>query len=301
MAQFETHLQFRSDCIIEYTQPTVRRKPEKNELDNLDKGREAYHLETISTKSIKRLHKAAEIWSIKIQSQNLQQRADVKPKDLRRLVFLTLTLPSEQRHSDKTIKRNCLQEFLRILSERYKCDRYIWRAEVQQNGNIHFHILVDRFVHKGMVRKIWNRLVNTLGYVDRFEQKHKKKNPPSTQIEAPRNLQEIVAYTEKYMSKVEPAPRPIDGRVWGCSNNLKELEYYTVLAAINESFREYAVPEVWEFMKIIKDAGLVSRCLQMNDYVTIYSLNQDIVTILQQMKIPLSMRALEYYCYSILN
>lgn len=87
-----------------------------------------------------------------------------------RISFITLTLPSRQRHSDKQIKQ-CLDRFLTILRNRYKMVDYLWKAELQGNNNIHFHITTNVYIHYMTIRSIWNRCINRLGYVDRYQER----------------------------------------------------------------------------------------------------------------------------------
>ena len=61
-----------------------------------------------------------------------------------KLTFITLTLPSKQIHSDNDIKSKCLNQFLIELKKNYGVNRYIWKAEKQENNNIHFHIIADK-------------------------------------------------------------------------------------------------------------------------------------------------------------
>lgn len=88
-----------------------------------------------------------------------------------RISFITLTLPSRQIHTDKEIKK-CLDRFLTILRNRYKMKDYVWKAELQGNTNIHFHITTNVYIHHLTIRSIWNRCINRLGYVDRYQKKY---------------------------------------------------------------------------------------------------------------------------------
>lgn len=88
-----------------------------------------------------------------------------------RISFITLTLPSRQRHSDKEIKQ-CLDRFLTILRNRYNMCDYVWKAELQGNNNIHFHITTNIYINHLVIRSIWNRCINRLGYVDRYQKKY---------------------------------------------------------------------------------------------------------------------------------
>lgn len=151
-----------------------------------------------------------------------------------KLTFITLTLPSKQIHSDNEIKSKCLNQFLIELKKNYSVSRYIWKAEKQENNNIHFHIIADKFIKWQAIREIWNRIINKLGYVDNYEKnmrefykdgfkisKHKKdnrtekqqrkaydslvsnnfRNPNSTDIHALYKVKNIQAYISKYLAK----------------------------------------------------------------------------------------------------
>lgn len=87
-----------------------------------------------------------------------------------RICFITLTLPSRQRHTDIELKQ-CLDRFLTILRNRYRMVDYVWKAELQKNNNIHFHITTNIYIHYMTIRSIWNRCINRLGYVDRYQER----------------------------------------------------------------------------------------------------------------------------------
>lgn len=119
--------------------------------------------------------------------------------------FITLTLPSKQIHPDNEIYRECLKPFLRKISKHRMDFLYIWKAECQDNGNIHFHITTNSFLHYDYVRDIWNKCVNRLGYVDRCNQ----SNPPSSDIRAVKNDKTLAIYMAKYLSKKESYKKSI--------------------------------------------------------------------------------------------
>lgn len=89
--------------------------------------------------------------------------------------FVTLTLPSKQIHSDQKIKNELLDPYIEWLRKTFAVTAYFWRAESQKNGNVHFHILIDRYVPYGEIRRKWNLTANRLGYVDRYAQIQKFK------------------------------------------------------------------------------------------------------------------------------
>ncbi len=168
------------------------------------------------------------------------------------LTFVTCTLPCAQFHTDKIIKRS-FTLFLENLVKTYNVKFYLWKAEAQKNGNIHFHVLIDRYVDHGIVRNLWNLQMKKLGYIERFsanmmskgftynpkskkpreiqnleyliQKKEGFNNPNSTDIHSLKGIKNIAGYMIKYMTKNEENKRPIIGRVWGCSRNIKFLKY----------------------------------------------------------------------------
>jgi len=141
-------------------------------------------------------------------------------------VFITLTLPSIQRHSDEQIKRELLNHFIIQLRRATSVVHYFWRAESQKNGNIHFHLLIDAFVPYSLLLHMWNTIVNKLGYLDKFQEVHGHNSPNSVDIKKPKNEAEIVEYVIKYAAKDEEN-RLITGRIWGMSDSLRLLKVYS--------------------------------------------------------------------------
>lgn len=146
-----------------------------------------------------------------------------------KLNFVTLTLASRQIHSDNEIKSKLLNNFLTVARQKWGCVHYVWRAEAQKNGNIHFHIVFDKFIPWNEIRNSWNRIQNILGYVDRFKAKHGNKTPNSTDIHSIYKLRNIAAYLGKYIAKNSPH-RLIGGKLWGLSQSLSRMRSAQVMA-----------------------------------------------------------------------
>lgn len=172
-----------------------------------------------------------------------------------KLNFITLTLSSPQVHTDQEIKKHLLNQFFIEMSRRWKVPCYIWRAEKQVNGNIHFHIITGKFIPWSELRNVWNRIQQKLGYVTRYRENrllwHRdgfkfnsdKKvtwsyakqlkaykdgmrtdwdNPNSTDVHSIKHIGNIKAYFIKYMTKSDTT-HELAGRLWGCSINLSHL------------------------------------------------------------------------------
>lgn len=85
-----------------------------------------------------------------------------------KISFVTLTLSSTQLHDDNTIKKTCLLPFIDYCRKVYKAERFIWKAERQKNGNLHFHLLFDKFIPYQVIKEKWNKYQNKLNYIDNY-------------------------------------------------------------------------------------------------------------------------------------
>ncbi len=183
----------------------------------------------------------------------------VSPKSNKKFTFkvnfVTLTLPAAQGSvSDKEIKKTCLDNWIKAMRRKHQLKSYVWRAERQYNGNVHFHITTETYLPQDSVRNEWNRQLGKFHFIEDFHSKHKHSNPNSTDVHAVWKIKNIAAYMVKYMSKdpkehleeinskriarselplipeehpfrlVKGQPTwdaPINGKVWDCSQNIK--------------------------------------------------------------------------------
>jgi hypothetical protein len=153
-----------------------------------------------------------------------------------RIAFVTFVLPSKQIHTDNEIKRMLWNSMLIELTRFHGVKNYLWRAEKQKNGNLHFHLIIDKFVKYDELRKRWNRITNKLGYVDRYRERQKEyhkngfqvrnellknwpedkqkkawlegvksnwSSPNSTDIHSVKYISNLKNYVQKYMTKNE--------------------------------------------------------------------------------------------------
>jgi len=160
--------------------------------------------------------------SIEVYNENYKKKYE---KTEAYITFITLTLPSDQVHDDNHIKRNILAPYIQKLKNNHNIKYYFWRSEAQKNGNIHFHLIIDKYMHLKDVQRIWNETLDNYGYIDEFEKKHKHRNPPSTHIRRMDNLQNSINYVIKYVTK-EGEYRAINGRIWGMSDELRNIDIF---------------------------------------------------------------------------
>jgi hypothetical protein len=171
-----------------------------------------------------------------------------------KLTFITLTLSASQKHDDKDITAKLLNSFLNAMRRKWNVERYVWKAEKQENGNIHYHILTDKFIYWREIRDVWNKLQESLGYVKRYSENMKEyfkdgfrmsdnpkdkrtrakqykayieglncgfTDPNSTDIHALYKVKNIPAYIAKYISK----PITKTERTNTIDNLMNEIEF----------------------------------------------------------------------------
>ena len=188
---------------------------------------------TLSKKALKRIEAAIKWMLFLSRDKKIYYRPMAKYVKFK-VCFVTLTLASKQVHSDQEIKSKLLNQLLTELRQAYGMEHYVWRAEKQRNGNIHFHILTNVFIPQESLRAMWNRIQNKLGYVDaysRFMRENIKSfsdyyntfmdtgtysqlmqryikgracnwnNPNSTDIHSVKKVKNMAAYLSKYFCK----------------------------------------------------------------------------------------------------
>jgi len=144
-----------------------------------------------------------------------------------RINFITLTLSGSQTHTDEFIKEHMLYPFLKWLGRSHGAWLYLWKAETQLNGNIHFHITTNTFVHWQSIRRKWNQLQSKHGYLKKWTEGNVRGDPNSTDVHSVRNEDEVCRYMVKYLLKNDDKRRKVDGRVWACSMHLSKMKVFT--------------------------------------------------------------------------
>lgn len=143
------------------------------------------------------------------------------------LSFITLTIPDLTTNNQSFYYKHCLKPFLRILSERYDIKDYIWKAELQARGSIHYHLTLNRFLSFGSIRAEWNKIIDKAGLMSSYKLEYKNSDPNSIDVHSVKNIANIEAYLAKYISKVEKGKAALIGKVWGCSSSLQGIKYFS--------------------------------------------------------------------------
>lgn len=248
----------------------------------------------ISAKARKRINNSIS-WLLSLAEPKTIRYQDKKTGEIKRATFkvnfITLTLPADQfvnsedydnlaaeiRQyftysdiesrktwiSDQSIKAGLLNQFLVEAREFLKKEGedlkfYFWRAEAQKTGNIHFHLVTDKYIPWEWMRKTWNRITEKMGFITRYRQNQQRRhangfaprwdlieagkwsfenqlnayregvacnwtNPNSTDVHSVKQVRNLGAYLSKYCTKAEEY-RNVSGRKWFISTALSKAK-----------------------------------------------------------------------------
>lgn len=195
----------------------------------------------------------------------------IKKMVFHKLAFITLTVsdPNELLTAREAYHK-IFKHLLAWLRRTKGVNTYVWKAELQKNGQIHYHITTPAFINCFELRDKWNNLQRKAGLLDSFKRKHGHDDANSTDIHAVNNVNDLAAYMIKYMCKEDDttpaaqvnndkdfaaspaivfgaimsgypsntkAERILDGKVWDCSANLSGAKYHSLhMTADHEQF-----------------------------------------------------------------
>lgn len=245
-------IQVRSKSIMLYDQyENVTRSAEKSELriSNMRHQRKERYAGKMTKGARRRLRKAIDIMVQSIKPQWIWNEVSGRPH-LHRLSFITLTISSEKELlSASDAYKRLLRPFLQWLTKYKNVKLYIWKAELQKRGQIHYHITTPTFVQYDQIRKKWNELQKKEGLLNGYYEKKHHYDPNSTDVHEVYRIKDVAAYLMKYLSKeIDTAIRSesgketdnnsisgekrakkgtTSGKVWDCSLSLKKAKYYT--------------------------------------------------------------------------
>lgn len=208
--------------------------------------------------------------------------------------FITLTLPAQQEHADKEIIKTIFSPFMEAWARRSPGLLYVYKIEVQDNGNLHFHVVSNTFYHYEKLRADWNRYTEKLGYLSRAS----VENPNSTDVHALSNKGDIANYLTSYMSKKDLYKKPL--KRWLClykkqlaaqdrAVTVLPARYFTMIKRkvtsntwnASKALLNFKVTSVcdrseiaWRMLEIMKERG----CFLHKDYVDILLIERNMFT-----------------------
>lgn len=226
--------------------------------ENMREQQKRQYSGTMSDGARKRMAKA-----ITIMCQGCRSKWKMNPftgqLQYHNLTFLTLTIHSPSRNVPaREAYEKMLAPFLRWLREKHNVRTYVWKAELQKRGQLHYHMTFPNMIHLQDVRDKWNSLQREAGYLDEYAKQHGHYNANSIDIVSTKNVKGLARYIVKELVKEIDARRleiskeleentnadphevdtiadfllgeetRINGKVWDCSNNLSGKNYFCV-------------------------------------------------------------------------
>ena len=274
--------------------PRSSKPKDDSSLSNLAKGRDGEYNGYMSPATGRTVKRFLTTWLSAMES-NMHRSEGAKNKYYP--TFVTLTLPSVQQHTDNLIKREFLNRLVLRMKRNAGVKYYFWRAEPQENGNIHFHILVDRWIGWEWLRDSWNVILREHGYIDAYRKEqlayHKNgfkvrrmvlktwgleaqekayqrgmaedwQNPNTTDVHKLQSIENVAAYVVKYVTKKPDIlakkdygegrvincvhTRKIEGRIWGCSDELRDLKNYRDTYSVEQGVETHENAEVVNYV-----------------------------------------------------
>lgn len=165
-------------------------------------------------------------------------------------------------YSDNYVKKEFLNHFLVLLRRECKVHNYVWRAESQKNGNIHFHLTTNKYIQWQKLRELWNRVLAKSDLISNYQNQFKNMSfeeyceyrgkhipienlkkaydygvstnwlqPNTTDVHAVYKIKNMAAYLCEYMAKNNENYRKIEGSLWRSSMLLSKLKAATVLVS----------------------------------------------------------------------
>lgn len=238
-----------ASSIVVYNKQIEKRERTERQKENAVNLRDQEYNGFMSPKTKCKVRKMLDSWltAVDLEKKRLKQGKYFMNS---KVTFVTLTLSAGQIHDDNYIKRNLLNRFIIEAKRDWQVYNYFWRAEPQKNGNIHFHLLMDKFIPWKELRSKWNGIQSAHGYIKRFEAEWLHEDANSTDIHGLEEKKSVAAYVVKYCCKTVGV-RKVEGRIWGCSDSLRKLTCYET-ELTNEVKKYIEAVEKDKWTKVIK-------------------------------------------------
>jgi hypothetical protein len=164
---------------------------------------------------------------------------------LHQMSFITLTVSNNTKMlTGKEAHQMLLSHFLQWMRRTKKIHTYVWKAEIQKRGQIHYHITTPAFINYQQIKDKWNNLQRSAGLLKQWDKDHHDTDPNSTDIHSVRKINDLAAYMIKYFTKSYQNEKSIGGKVWDCSDNLKASGYFkTIMNWQHQEFLDKCVAQ----------------------------------------------------------
>lgn len=225
------YVQIRSNCLIIYELSEYPNKRSKNALSN-----QITYTGIVTSGSKKRMLTALDLLVQRAPIQHVY--SDTLDSFFKfRLNFVTLTLTnSAHTVSASEASKSLLEPWLRYFRRKFNMKDYLWKAELQQNGQIHYHLATRTYLPHRYVRWKWNNLAKKEGLLVEYVKQYGNYNPPSTEVKSILSVRDAKSYIAKEFAKKQQNKISVKGKVWDCSDTLKR-GYFSDMLDNNTFFK----------------------------------------------------------------
>lgn len=215
-----TYFQVRSDSLLLYELP-LERHGRRHQLPIPGK---ATYSGKVTPHARRRLRRALDILTQKSETHWVTNPYTERSMPFR-MAFITLTIALEKNLEVKEAYETLLGKWLRYMKRKQGLESYVWKAEYQKRGQVHYHLATDTFIEANVISWYWNKLQRKAGYLKNFALRYGHYKPPSTHVRSVLDLGEINAYISKEMCKGVQNQKATPGKIWDCSTDLKKQRY----------------------------------------------------------------------------
>jgi hypothetical protein len=145
-----------------------------------------------------------------------------------KLSFITLTVSSPENLSAQDGYNLLLADFLQWMRRVKGVNTYLWKAELQKRGQLHYHITTPSWIHYREIRDKWNELQLNAGLLKDYAAQYGHTDPNSTDVHETRHVKDIARYLVKELAKSMQNEQATRGKIWDCSDNLAGVAYFSV-------------------------------------------------------------------------
>lgn len=215
-------MQIRSKCVILFDLWEYRAKG-----NNLISTYSTYTGKT-TTGAARRIRKAVDLL-IQFSPPRMAYNPATGRRFKHTLSFITLTIPGkEKKVNTKYSNKNLLEPWLRIMRKKQSLRTYIWKAEFQKNGQLHYHVTTPAIIHHSFIKDTWNNILSGAGLLTQWLKEHSNTFPNSTDVHEVYRSPKLQSYLSKEISKNQQ-DNQADSKIWDCSKNIKQTKFYSVV------------------------------------------------------------------------
>jgi len=211
----QPYLHIRHDCLVYYQLPTVT-GARKRQLSLLPT-----YCGKVTSHGAKRIRAAIDVLLQRSPAKTTWNPVTKKYFPFR-INFVTLTVSAHAPITANFGYSNLMKPFLRKLRTLGNFS-YVWKAELQKRGQLHYHLATNTFLPWQDIRSTWNNLQRKNRLLDDYAKKNRHYDANSTDVHALHGIVNIGTYLSKYLAKDNTAK--INGKTWDCSIDCKQKRF----------------------------------------------------------------------------